>query len=210
MDVCDAIYTRCSIRRYQEKPISEEAIFQLIQAAGRAPSAKNRQPWFFYIIRDKKVKKTLVETLNQGIDTLYERYCKAAIPRPDILNAKNSVRIMEQAAAVILIKHVQRYDTYYDDGVDWPLHALDIEVADLLSVGAAVQNMLLAAEELHIGTLWVCDIFYAYPELTRFLGDSAPILSAICLGYPDETPDPRMRFPLEEISTVLCEKGANQ
>ena len=120
------------------------------------------------------------------------------------------MRTIEQAAAVILVKYVSRYTTCHDDGVDWPLHALDIEVADLLSIGAAIQNMLLAAEELHIGALWVCDIFYAYPALTSFLGESAPILSAICLGYPDEAPGPRMRFTTDEISTVLCEKGVDQ
>lgn len=210
MNVHDAIYTRRSIRRYQNKPLPEEIIWQLIQAAAQAPSAKNRQPWFFYIIRDQTVKKKLVESLDQGIDVLYERYCQAAIPRPDILAAKKSVRTIEQAAAVILVKYVSRYTTYHDDGVDWPLHALDIEVADLLSIGAAIQNMLLAAEELHIGALWVCDIFYAYPALTSFLGESAPILSAICLGYPDEAPGPRMRFTMDEISTVLCEKGVDQ
>ena len=77
MNVHDAIYIRRSIRRYQNKPLPEEIIWQLIQAAAQAPSAKNRQPWFFYIIRDQTVKKKLVESLDQGIDAVSYTHLRA-------------------------------------------------------------------------------------------------------------------------------------
>jgi len=207
MNIIDAIYNRHSVRRYTDKPVSEEQLQQLIFAATRAPSAKNRQPWFFYLISDKSVKKELINTLNNGIDSLHEQYREKAIPRPDILSAKNSLRAMEQASALILVKCATRYDTYHNDGVDWPLHALDIEVTDLLSIGAAIQNILLAAEEMNLGSLWICDIFYAYPSLIRFLNEDAPIVSAVCIGYPDEYPGPGIRRPVKEVSAILSKKG---
>lgn len=206
MELHDAIYKRRSIRRYTGGTLSARQINDLIDAAAQAPSAKNRQPWFFYVINDPETKRRFVSQLNSGIDVLYEQYCRVSVPRPDILSAKNSVRIMEQAAAIILVKYVIRYDRYHDDGVCWPIHAADIEVADLLSIGAAVQNMLLAAEEMQLGTLWVCDIFYAYPELTRFLKTDAPILSAVCIGYPAESPAKRPRLSVQDISAILSDK----
>lgn len=206
MNVYETIGARRSIRRYTDAALSEKQLLKLLHAASLAPSAKNRQPWFFYIINNQNVKRKFVDALSNGVDLLYRQYQQKKIPRPDILGAKKSLHAMEQAAALILVKLVSCYDTYYDDGVDWPLHALDIEATDLLSIGAAIQNILLAAEEMGLGSLWVCDIFYAYPALSRFLQEDAPIVSAICLGHPDEAPGHRPRRPVNEIFTILREK----
>lgn len=43
------IYTRRSIRKYEDKPISRELLEQIIDAGRVAPSAKNRQPWKFLV-----------------------------------------------------------------------------------------------------------------------------------------------------------------
>lgn len=206
MNVHEVIGARRSVRRYADTPFSEEHLLEILHAASLAPSAKNRQPWFFYVISDPEIKQEFILALNNGIDQLYQQYQQKHIDRPDILGAKNSLRAMEQASVLILVKLVSRYSTYYNDGVDWPLHALDIEVADLLSVGAAVQNILLSAREMGLGSLWVCDIFYAYPALTKFLQEDAPIVSAICLGSPGESPDPRPRRSVNEIFTMLRKK----
>lgn len=207
MNVHDAIYGRRSIRRFTQQRLSMEQIEKLVDAAGRAPSAKNRQPWFFYIVADQTVQKALIKTLRAGVISLYEQYRQVSISRPDILSAQSSLEAMEQAAAIIFVKHVPRYHTYHDDGVDWPLHTLDIEAADLLSIGAAVQNMLLVAEEMNLGALWVCDIFYAYPALRHFLKEDGAILSAVCFGYPAEAPAPRPRLSTNQIFSVLHRKG---
>lgn len=203
MDVYEAISARRSVRRYASVSLSEDIILKLLRAASQAPSAKNRQPWFFYVINDQNIKQKFIDTLHTGMNRLFEKYQQLKIRRPDILGAINSLQAMEQAATLILVKLVSRYDVCHNDGVNWPLHALDIEVADLLSVGASIQNILLTAEEMGLGALWICDIFYAYPELTQFLHTDAPIVSAVCIGHPDESPLPRPRLPINEIFTML-------
>ena len=55
MDTIEAILTRRSIRRYTTKPISDELIIKLLEAAMAAPSAANEQPWHFVVITDRKV-----------------------------------------------------------------------------------------------------------------------------------------------------------
>lgn len=54
MDVFEAITTRRSIRSYQDKPVSDELIEQLLLAAMQAPSAGNQQPWHFVVVRDRQ------------------------------------------------------------------------------------------------------------------------------------------------------------
>ena len=44
------------------------------------------------------------------------------------------------------------------------------DVVDIQSVGAAIQNMLLAAQDLGLGSLWICDVFYAYEQLSSLAG----------------------------------------
>ena len=66
MDVLEAIKNRRSVRAFTDKPVTENEIQQLIDAARWAPSAGNIQPWQFIIVRDLRVKHGLCEAaLNQ-------------------------------------------------------------------------------------------------------------------------------------------------
>ncbi len=53
MDVLEALFTRRSIRRYTGEPISEEHLRLLLKAGFSAPSAHNRQPWHFVVVRNR-------------------------------------------------------------------------------------------------------------------------------------------------------------
>ncbi len=55
------IYTRVSIRNYEDRPVEPEKITQLLRAAMQAPSAGNQQPWEFYVVTDKDKIKALSE-----------------------------------------------------------------------------------------------------------------------------------------------------
>jgi len=66
MDVLKAITGRRSIRAFTDKPVSDEDIMKILDAARQAPSAGNLQPWEFIIIRDAEIKKGLTKAaLNQ-------------------------------------------------------------------------------------------------------------------------------------------------
>jgi nitroreductase len=53
MELLEAIKTRRSIRQFQDRPVSEEHIMAILEAAMLAPSAGNQQPWHFIIISDR-------------------------------------------------------------------------------------------------------------------------------------------------------------
>ena len=55
MDTLEAIFTRRSIRKYEQKAISDEIMETLLRAGFHAPSAGNQQPWHFVILDDRKI-----------------------------------------------------------------------------------------------------------------------------------------------------------
>ncbi len=59
--VLEVIKTRRSIRRYDPKPIPKEKLLAILEAARLAPSAGNRQPWRFVIVRDPERKRELAK-----------------------------------------------------------------------------------------------------------------------------------------------------
>ena len=73
------------------------------------------------------------------------------------------------------------------------------KICNVQSVGAAIENMTLTATELGLGSLWICDTYFAYDELTEWLGDAGALYVALAVGYADENPAPR---PRKDISCV--------
>ena len=59
--------------------------------------------------------------------------------------------------------------------------------------------MTLQASALGLGSLWICDIFFAYDALNAWLGGQGALAAALALGYAAESPPPRPRKPLEEL-----------
>jgi len=56
MDFAQVIKTRHSIRQYRPDPVPEDALFRVLEAARLAPSACNKQPWLFYVVREESLR----------------------------------------------------------------------------------------------------------------------------------------------------------
>ena len=56
MDIFEAINTQRAMRRLKPDPVPDELIWKLLDAAVKAPSGGNRQPWNFIVIRDPETK----------------------------------------------------------------------------------------------------------------------------------------------------------
>lgn len=59
MEALDAIFTRRSIRQYENKKVPDELVEKIMAAAMSAPSAGNQQPWQFVVVNDKSVLQEL-------------------------------------------------------------------------------------------------------------------------------------------------------
>ncbi len=64
MTVAEAIRRRYSCRAYQDKPIEQEKLDKIFEAARQAPSAKNLQDWRFVVVRDKSRKQQVADCTN--------------------------------------------------------------------------------------------------------------------------------------------------
>ncbi|MFC1592757.1 nitroreductase family protein [Candidatus Omnitrophota bacterium] len=61
MEVMEAIKNRCSVRSYQDRPVEEQKLKAILEAARLAPSASNRQEWRFIVVRDKSARQQLMK-----------------------------------------------------------------------------------------------------------------------------------------------------
>ena len=75
MSLIDTILTRRSVRRYETKDILEEVLQQILEAGRQAPSAANRQPIRFVIVKDHDILKNLCDNLL----TRFVKYAPIAI-----------------------------------------------------------------------------------------------------------------------------------
>jgi len=180
--------SRRSIRKFLATPVSAEVIESLITAASLAPSGKNRQPWHFTVLQGDN-KEQLVDLLESGVQALKERGQATG-------SAESTAKVMRQAPVCIVIHNPHFSPDEDHNGVNRYRSLVDTQ-----SIGAAIQNMLLMAEELGLGTLWICDVFYAETAINVFLGRSDELVAAIALGYPDEAPSARPRKTLDQVTT---------
>ena len=189
MLVQDAIAQRRSIRRYKETPVSEEDIRAVLLAATLAPSGKNTQPWRFVVVQGDERRAEMVRLMREGI-------AKREAQGTDPGSSKRTAGIMARAPVTVFV--FDERETYGDKDrtfVDSLMNIVDIQ-----SMGAAVQNMLLAAVDRGLGTLWICDVFYAQQELCGWLGENHLMVAAVALGYPDEQPAARPRKSVDEVT----------
>ena len=190
----EAIYTRRSIRNYTDETISQNIIEQIIDAGRVAPSAKNRQPWKYLVYRGEE-KDKLLGIMKKGIDQ-EEINPRLPLSGHGLPDARNTLRIMETAPVVILVLNTNGKSPFVQLDVDNRF----TEMNDLLSIGASIENMLLKAEKLDIGTLWIGNTCFAYQELAAYIGTTDELVGAVALGYKAEYPSMRPRKKMEDIA----------
>ena len=187
------IETRRSIRKYKETPVSKAQIEQILRAGILAPSSKNRQPWKF-VVTAGGAKNEALDQMAQGL----EREKRAPLipeSRPYIGGAEHTLQIMREAPVVIFIVNPLAADIRQAVSADIRVS----EICNAQSVGAAIENMSLEAEALGLGSLWICNTFFAQEELERWLGQKGTLYAAFALGYADEAPEARPRNEFEEV-----------
>ena len=159
-----------------------------------APSAKNRQPWH-YIVFGGTPKTEFLNCMEQGIT----RECEDTPTFPNyqhaIPDARHTLEVMRQAPIIIAVLNTNGTTPF--EPLDFENRIMEIN--DTLSIGASIQNILLKAEQLGIGTLWIGNTCFAYRELTAYLKTTNQLIGAIALGYPQEKPAPRPRKNLQDI-----------
>ena len=184
MDTLKVISDRRSIREFQNKSIPQETIEAILELTMKAPSGKNRQPWRFVVLQDKK-KDELVNIMT-GV-TNYRK-----LQSLDIGSCEGSIHAMNQASVVILV-----FNAFSNFEKDYNHYRL---LTDTQSIGASIQTMILASQDFGLGTLWICDIFYSESEICSWLNRSDELVAALAIGYANQSPNPRPRQSWRDVT----------
>lgn len=190
----DVISHRRSIRRYKQTEIPPEAVSEILDAGRLAPSGKNKQPWRFFVYGGEQ-KRQLLVAMEAGIRR--ESEAEALLPESaqGLPDARNTLRIMQEAPILIVVVNPYGKSPFEPITADGRF----AEIVDSLSIGAAIENMLLTADAMGIGSLWIANTCFAYPELVSDMKTTGQLIGAVALGYADEQPAQRPRRPLDEL-----------
>jgi len=195
----EAIRTLRSMRRLSVDPVEPEKIHIILEAAGKAPSGGNSQPWEFIVITNPTIKSKLRDLAVQGLGIYAKsnlRIPKDAVPEfltpanPVAWLALNTAKIPVLILACLNTKRAKRLTD------DW---AWLEEQSNWASVFPAVQNMLLAARSLGLGSavsifpLFQMDALRGLLELPDYVKPGI----LVYLGYPVGKFSEPKRLPIE-------------
>ncbi len=190
----DPTASRRSIRKFKQIPVPKDLITGIIYAGTLAPSSKNRQPWRFIVVSGKS-KISALAAMERGLQREKRR---PFLPESaDFLSdAEHTLEVMRQAPVLIFIMNTLGADLCKQLTVDERVY----EICNAQSIGAALENMSLSAVSLGLGSLWICNTFFAFDELSEELHADGKLYAALAVGYPDENPPPRPRKPIDEVT----------
>lgn len=209
MDFFDVINTRKTIRKYKEDHPPIEDIKRIIDAGRLAPSATNTQNWKFIAIYNQDIKEKMLKSLIAKYDEI--KQWEESEPYANKLEFYKGYSLFFAKAPVVIAAIELKKDSFMNElykAKKLPIEELNLARPDssLLSMGAAIENMSLAANALGYGTCWMCAPMVAYKEFKEILnvpGD-AKIVTLLTVGIPanDDTKSPPKKT-LEEIMEVI-------
>ena len=198
MEFKEVVAKRRSIRKFKPEPISDEQIYQILEAARLAPSGTNRQPWRFLVVKSQEIKQKIYEAAFKQKFLLEAPVIIVALAD---LNTFYNTRIrLEElvAAGVFSAEEVNSYP-----GLNYtpssPEELKKFIPQAMLNTAIAIEHLILAATDLGLGSCWV-QLFNPKEVLKAVnLPPNYVVTALVPLGYPAQDPPPRPRISLEEI-----------
>jgi nitroreductase len=172
MELLTAIRERRSVRKYKSKPVPEEILMEILEAARLAPSWNNTQAWRFVVVKDRDIMVRLSETL-----------------RPT-----NPAKAAYLEAPILICAAAQRGVSGYYKGEaatnrgDWYM----------FDTALAMEHLALTAWQFGLGTVHVGLFDGAKAEEILKIPEGYSIVSMTPLGYFDTPPEAKPRKPLRD------------
>ena len=201
MEFFEVIHTQRSIRRFKPDPVPDDLIWKMIDAAIRAPSGSNLQPWVWLVVRDQAKREAVARAVRERLEAdgrLQEmrqnaEQLETASRR---LSVRRAVELFENLAAapVLIIPCLI--------GVTSPVSEARSLFAGS-SIYGAVQNLMLAARALGVGTVLTTPNIYVEEMLVKefHLPENAIPACIIPVGFPDgQRFGPTTRKPAETVT----------
>jgi nitroreductase len=179
MDVFEAIRSRRSIRKFKSDPVDDQTLESILEAARLAPSWANTQCWRFIVIRDTDTKARIADSVT-----------------PNPMLGSNPARNAIKVAPVLIVACAEKGlsgcfqgKPSTDKGDSWYM----------FDVALAMENLVLAATSLGLGTVHVGLFDSSKIESILGIPDNYCVVEMTPLGYPEYQPNPRPRKEAQEI-----------
>lgn len=189
-NVIDAIQKRRSIRKYLPHYIPHELVLEVLAAAGWAPSAHNSQPWRFIILSDSVLKRELALAMAEvwTADLAKDNLTVDAEERKERIEKFANAPVL--ILACLTMEGLRKFPDQERQGYERDLA--------MQSLGAGIQNLLLAAYATRLAACWFCAPGFCKDTVRRLLTIPKDIepQAFVVLGYPAEKPSapPRKRI----------------
>ena len=175
-EVLKTIKNRRSVRQYQAEQIKDVELTTILEAASYAPSGHNCQPWHFTVIQNKE----LINLMNVKIKE------QMRLPQHEWahkMGESSRFNVFYEAPTVIIVSGDKTASS------PLPLAGTDFHYTPLVDCAGAIENMMLAAESIGIGSCWLglVNFFFNLSEMEKLhIPKNYTPFFAVTLGYKGE------------------------
>lgn len=220
MNVIDALYSRHSTRAFKPELVDRTIILKILEAAARAPSWANTQPWEIFVASGEalnRLRKAYLANLQNGVRG------KPDIPSPQkwpLDLKKRTEELMEEQFKITGIKRDDKaamqtifernYNFFGAPAVIYLCMDRNLTPWSMFDIGMLAQSIMLSAQECGLGSIPAV-MLSIYPDLIRAeleIPENLTILIGVALGYTDiQHPQNKFRSSRRPIQEVVRLKG---
>jgi nitroreductase len=189
-DTLRTIKARRSVRTFTKDDVTDEEIRVLLHAANAAPSAHNQQAWRFIILRgDKKQELAQLVTTQSAsfpkpAQALLRMGAKSIVSAPVVIAVANTGDLIRHGTELFKVDKETAHDFF--------------RTMEIQSSAAAVENILLAASSLGLGTVWLGVLYLIKDDVLRFLGEpEGEFMAVVPVGRPVKVGSGPQKQPVE-------------
>lgn len=192
----NTIRGRRSVREYLPLEVPRDIVDEVLEAARWAPSPHGRQPWRFAVVTRRETKEHLAGAMGEE----WRENLQMDGQSPEVVDkrlAGSRRRLLDAPVLVLVCLYLEDLDSYPDQE-----RQVNEATMAVQSLGAAAQNMLLAAHSLGLDSGWMCAPLFCPEEVTAVLGLDPKLIphALLTLGYAAaDPPKRRPRKPLDEL-----------
>jgi nitroreductase len=189
VDAIEAILGRRSTRRWRDGDVSASALATILECGAAAPSSKDARPWRLHPVSDPALLAAIADAMLA--DERAARYVpvdpSTGLPRADYESSVGeSAEVIRRAACGIFVEN----ESPFPGGRGRLVEAAGESLAEalvgysfeMIGIGAAIENMWLAAHALGLGAVFIGDVLIAEQYVTNALEMNGDLVGLIAIG----------------------------
>ena len=192
----DVILARRSIRRdFKNQTVPPKIVEQIVRCGLSAPSSKNAQPWRLHVVTHKKTLMRLADAIQtaKGADTYVPVDPETGVARTDWdSTVSESAEVLRSAPLAVFVENRGEFSRGRTTLAGVPPEHLSAALVgytfEIVGIGAAIQNMWLAAEDNGLRGVFMGDVLVAESAIASCLDLRSDLVGVLALGYSDASP----------------------